>query len=113
MAAGERNDVSDAISMRKGTSSARGDKRILRFVVFISIALLQCALVRAEDAAPTILPEPTALPELSNRTGPEPLTAEASPAPVTEKPSIEILAGTPGEKTAVKHSPPPKHRPRR
>src|SRR5262249_50826822 len=114
MRAGGRDDSFNVAWRRQITSLARGDKRILRIAVFIGVALLQSVLVRAQDAAPTILPEPTVLPELSKRTGPEPLTVEASPGPATEKPSIEILAGTPGGKPAPsKHTPPQKHRPPR
>jgi hypothetical protein len=54
---------------------------------------------------PSVLPEPTPLPELSKRTEATPM-----PTPGAEKPSIEISAGAPSEKPApiVKQTPHPK-----
>ena len=86
------------------------NKGILRVGVCIGGALLQSTLVQAQDAVPRVLPEPTILPELSKRTGPEPLKAQGSPIPDAERPSLEVLAGAPNEKHApiVKQTPPPK-----
>ena len=86
------------------------NKGILRVGVCIGGALLQSTLVQAQDAVPRVLPEPTILPELSKRTGPEPLKAQGSPIPDAERPSLEVLAGAPNEKPApiVKQTPPPK-----
>ena len=85
------------------------NKGILHVGVCIGVALLQSTLVQAQDAVPRVLPEPTILPELSKRTGPEPMKAKGTPIPDAEKPSIEILAGILNEKPApvVKQTPPP------
>ena len=111
MAVGRR-DQFDVTSRRQSTSPARADRGVLRIIMCIGVALAQSPLVRAQDAVPTILPEPAILPELSKRTGPEPMKAKAPPIPDEEKPSIEILAGTPGEKPAplAKQKPPQKLR---
>src|SRR5262249_12868181 len=81
-----------------------------RIVVCIAVAASPVSVVRAQDAVPKILPEPTILPELSKRTEPQPIKVEATETPDTEKPSIEILAGAPSEKPApiLKQTPPPK-----
>jgi len=80
--------------------TTRNDRAILQIVVCIAAALPQSALVRAQDAVTGIRPEPTILPELSKRTGPEPMKVEATPTPDTEKPSLEVLGGAPSEKAA-------------
>jgi TonB family protein len=110
MAEGKKDRLFDVTSRRQSTSSARSDKRVLRIAVYIVIAFAQPALVRAQDAVPRVLPEPTILPELSKRTGPEPMKAQGTPIPDTEKPSVEVLGGAPNEKPApiVKQEPPPK-----
>jgi len=109
-AEGRSDHLFDVTLRRQSTSSGRADKGILRIVVCIAVALPQSALVRAQNAVPKVLPEPTILPELSKRTGPEPMKVEATSTPDTEKPSIEISAGTPSEKPApiVKQMPSPK-----
>src|SRR5437899_10404790 len=78
---------------------------ILQIVVCIGLALAGPPLARALDAVPSVLPQPTPLPELSKRT-----EATAMPTPGAEKPSIEISAGAPSEKPApiVKQTPHPK-----
>lgn len=88
----------------------RINRGILRIVVFFGFALFQAPLARAQDAVPSILPEPTILPELSKRIGPKPMKAEGTPIPDAERPSLEVLAGAPNEKPApiVKQTPPPK-----
>lgn len=98
MAQGGRNHLSAVTSRRQNTSSARADKGILGIVVCIGVALLQSPSVRAQDAVQKVLPEETILPELSKRTGPEPMKVHGTPIPDTEKPSLEVLAGTPSEK---------------
>ena|SRR5215831_5773008 len=100
---------------RQSTSGKRAGKHILRNVVcVIGIVLSQATLVRAQDAAPIIPPEPTIIPELSKRTGREPMTVEAPTIPDADKPSIEISAGTPSEKLSpiVKQKPKNKNRQR-
>jgi TonB family C-terminal domain len=110
MAQGGRNHLSAVTSRRQNTSSARADKGILGIVVCIGVALLQSPSVRAQDAVQKVLPEPTILPELSKRTGPEPMKVQRTPIPDTEKPSLEVLAGTPSEKPVpiMRQTPPPK-----
>jgi TonB family protein len=68
--------------------------------VYIVIAFAQPPLMRAQDAVSRVFPEPTILPELSKRTGPEPLKAQGTPIPDREKPSLEVLGGAPSEKPA-------------
>src|SRR5438128_11376450 len=86
-------------------SSTRVHKGILQIVLCIGLALARSPLARAQDAVPSVLPEPTPLPELSKRTEATPM-----PTPGAEKPSIEISAGAPSEKPApiVKQTPHPK-----
>ena len=112
MAGGKTDHLFDVTSRWQSTSSARSDERVLRIVVCIVVAFAQPALVRAQDAVavPRILPEPTILPELLKRTGPEPLKAQGTPTPETETPSIEISGGGPREKPApiVKEEAPPR-----
>lgn len=110
MAGGKKDHLFDVTSRRQSTSSACSDKRVLGIVVCIGVAFAQPALVRAQDAVTGIRPEPTILPELSKRTGPEPLKAQGTPIPETEKPSLEVLGGAPSEKAApiVKEERPPK-----
>jgi TonB family protein len=110
MAEGKKDHLFDVTSRRQSTSSACSDKRVLGIVVCIAVAFAEPALVRAQDAVTGIRPEPTILPELSKRTGPEPLKAQGTPIPDTEKPSLEVLGGAPSEKAApiVKQERPPK-----
>ena len=104
-AEGRGDRLFDVTARLRRASSARVHKRILQIVLCIGLALARSPLARAQDAVPTILPEPTPLPELSKRT-------EATPMPIpgAEKPSIEISAGTPSETPApiVKQTPRPK-----
>ena len=95
MAEGKKDHLFDVTSRRQSTLSARADKGILRIVVCIVVAFAQPALVRAQDAVTGIRPEPTILPELSKRTGTEPMKAHGTPTPETEKPSLEVLGGAP------------------
>src|SRR5215469_6330607 len=108
MAWGRGDYLFDVTSRRQSTASASADKGILRIVVCVGVALSQSPVVRAQDAVPRALPEPTILPELSKRTGPEPMQAQGTPIPDTEKPSLEVLGGAPNERPApiVKQEPP-------
>src|SRR5262249_12211485 len=100
MLKGRTDHLFDLTARQQSTPSSRAG--ILRLVVCIGVALSQPPLARAQDAVPSIAPEPTVIPELSKRKGPEPLKVEATSIPDTEGPSIEILAGTrtPSEKPA-------------
>lgn len=100
MMEGKRDHLFDVSLRRQSKSPARASKGILKIVVCVGVALSQPPLARAQDAVSTPVPEPTILPELSSKTGPEPMKVEATPASGTEKPSIEILGGTPSEKPA-------------
>ena len=102
-----RDHLLDVASSRHTTSPARAHTGILRIFVCLGVALSQPPLARAQDAVSTPFPEPTILPELSKRTGPKPMKAEGTPIPDAEKPSLEVLAGTPSEKPApiVKQKP--------
>ena len=88
----------DVTGRLRRASSTRVHKGILQIVLCIGLALARPPLARAQDAVPSVILEPTPLPELSKRT-------EATPG--AEKPSIEISAGTPSEKPApiVKQTP--------
>src|SRR5262249_1854351 len=109
MAESGRDHLFDVASSKHSTSPAHTDTAILRIVVCVGVALSQPPLAMAQDAVSTPPPEPTILPELSKRTGPEPMKAKGTPIPDAEKPSIEILAGILNEKPApiVKQTPPP------
>jgi len=54
------------------------------------------------------LPEPTILPELSKRTGSEPMKAEGPPIPDAERPSLEVILPPQKPAQIVKQPPPPK-----
>ena len=110
MVEGKRDHLFDVSLRRQSKSLARADTAILGIFVCIGVTLSQPPLARAQDVVPTILPEPTIIPELSKRNGPEPMKAQGTPRPDAEKPSLEVLAGTPNEKPApiVKQTPPQK-----
>ena len=104
-AEGRRDRLFDVTGRLRRASSTRVHRGILQIVLYIGLALVRSPLARAQDAAPTVLPEPTPLPELSKRTEATPMAI-----PDAEKPSIEISAGTPSGKPApiVKQTPDPK-----
>jgi len=72
------------------------------------LPLSQLPLARAQDAMSRPLPEPTILPELSKRTGSEPMKAEGTPIPDSEKPSLEVILPPQKPAQIVKQPPPPK-----
>jgi TonB family protein len=101
-AKGRGDRLFDVTGRPRRASSTRVHKGILQIVLCIGLALARPLLARAQDAVPSVLLEPTPLPELSKRTEATPMAT-----PGAEKPSIEISAGTPSEKPApiVKHTP--------
>src|SRR5262249_28395076 len=106
----KRDHLFDVSLGRQSKSPAHADTGILRVFVCIGVALSQPPLAKAQDAVSTPFPAPSILPELSKRNGPEPMKAEGTPIPDAEKPSLEVLAGTPKGKPApiVKRVPLPK-----
>ena len=111
MTEGNRGHLFDVASSRHTTSPTCADTGILQIFVCVSVAFSQLLLARAQDAVSgsTILPEPTILPELSKRAGPEPMKAERTPIHDAERPSLEVVAGVLNGKPAqsVKQTPPP------
>src|SRR5437879_12921226 len=104
-AEGRRDRLFDVTGRLRRASSTRVHRGILQIVLYIGLALVRSPLARAQDAAPTVLPEPTPLPELSKRTEATPMAM-----PDAAETGIELSAGTLGETPAaiVKKTPDPK-----